>query len=460
MSKSNYMDRSAYFRIIDNPDVGNFLADCEYLTEPSDEQINQIRQEFTLFDGNGLDRLPENIIAIDSDMYESSVRKELPYTNVGYVKVASCLLKKSKYVSMSGSNFIDPFNIAKITKDKEEVFAVLPCSNMSYKGQASARDSFRLALEDFFAKVISKSGELEYSLRDTLFWLSSYRENGEKNKIKLFKCPTCEHLDVEVLNMEEKQFCIYCGAPIYATDCLRIYEAVQEEGISNRGALGRLRVVLKHIYFAHLLRNIKESNRESFLGIIENIAFIINGTLSIAGQPAWISSSIMKILNEINVELLKKNKPQLLVLGLPEEGNVRNFAEMIQSHIDCKSLMCVSDDFRNMYIDFNRDPSSTTFGAETYYGQDFIYKSQKGKIFVFDLPYPFPNKNNKELFKYEKSRIEKYIEMLNPAIQLIDEFDCDLQDGKIVPIVLSERYTSISLEPGTTVLDILSKMNI
>lgn len=24
MSKSNYMDRSAYFRIIDNPDVGNF----------------------------------------------------------------------------------------------------------------------------------------------------------------------------------------------------------------------------------------------------------------------------------------------------------------------------------------------------------------------------------------------------------------------------------------------------
>ena len=59
MSKSNYMDRSAYFRIIDNPDVGNFLADCEYLTEPSDEQINQIRQEFTLFDGNGLDRLPE-----------------------------------------------------------------------------------------------------------------------------------------------------------------------------------------------------------------------------------------------------------------------------------------------------------------------------------------------------------------------------------------------------------------
>lgn len=126
----------------------------------------------------------------------------------------------------------------------------------------------------------------------------------------------------------------------------------------------------------------------------------------------------------------------------------------------CKSLMCVSDDFRNMYIDFNRDPSSTTFGAETYYGQDFIYKSQKGKIFVFDLPYPFPNKNNKELFKYEKSRIENYIEMLNPAIQLIDEFDCDLQDGKIVPIVLSERYTSISLEPGTTVLDILSKMNI
>lgn len=122
--------------------------------------------------------------------------------------------------------------------------------------------------------------------------------------------------------------------------------------------------------------------------------------------------------------------------------------------------MCVSDDFRCKYIDYNREPSGTTFGAETYYGQDFIYKSKKGKMFVFDLPYPYESKNNKAVFKQEKSKIEHYYELLNSALQLIDEFDCDLKDGKIVPIILSEKYTAISLEPGRTVLDLLTKAQL
>lgn len=43
---------------------------------------------------------------------------------------------------------------------------------------------------------------------------------------------------------------------------------------------------------------------------------------------------------------------------------------------------------------------------------------------------------------------------------MIDEFDCDLSEGKIVPVVLSEKYTAISLEPGATVLDLLTKMHV
>lgn len=96
------------------------MADCEYLTEPSDEQINQIRQEFTLFDGNGLDRLPENIIAIDSDMYESSVRKELPYTNVGYVKVASCLLKNPNMFQCLGVTLLILLILQRLLKIKKK----------------------------------------------------------------------------------------------------------------------------------------------------------------------------------------------------------------------------------------------------------------------------------------------------------------------------------------------------
>jgi hypothetical protein len=46
----------------------------------------------------------------------------------------------------------------------------------------------------------------------------------------------------------------------------------------------------------------------------------------------------------------------------------------------------VSDEFGDKYINFNREASGTTFGAETYYGQDFIWKNEQGNILIFDLP--------------------------------------------------------------------------
>ena len=459
MSKNNYLDTSSYFRIIDNPDVNDFLSECDYLREPSDSEIEEILSEFISVDYNDVE-LPNNIISIDSDLYEASIRKELPYTNVGYVKVASTLLQKSQYSSVSNNHFVDPFKIAKITKEKEEIMAVLPCSNVSYKKQLSTKDSFRLALEDFFDSIKTKSGDNEYTLKETLFWLCSLREKCDEEKIVLHKCPTCGKENVPILNIKEKQLCPHCGAYIYTTDCLRIYEAVQEDGISNQAALGRLKVALKHIYLAHLLRTIKESNKDTYLTIFENMVLIINGTLSIAGQPAWIYASMMKIIYDINQALLEKGKRPLCIIGLVNNGNIYNFVDMIKNNLKNSTIMCVTDDFRDKYIDFNRVASSTTFGAETYYGQDFIYKSKKGKAFVFDLPYPFPNKNNKEVFKTEKSKVEYYSKILPLAIKVVDEFDCDLSEGKIVPVVLSEKYTAISLEPGATVLELLTKMHM
>ena len=455
----NYLDTSSYFRIVDNPDINNFLEECDYLREPSDSEIEEIIKEFSLIDYKDIE-LPNNIISIDSDSYEAAIRKELPYTCVGYVKVASSLLQKGQYIDVSANHFVDPFKMAKITRDREEIMAVLPCSNVSYKKQFSARDSFRLALEDFFDSIKVRSGGNEYTLKETLFWLCSLREKCDNEKIILHKCPICGKEDIPLLNIKERQLCPYCGAYVYISDCLRIYEAIEESGGSNQAALGRLKVALKHIYLAHIIHTIKESNKDNYLSLFENMVLIVNGTLSIAGQPAWIHASMMKIIYDINQALRDKGKRPLCIIGLVGGGNIYNFMDMVKNKLKNSTIMCVTDNFRDKYINFNRVASSTTFGAETYYGQDFIYKSKKGRAFVFNLPYPFANKNNKEVFKNEKSKLEYYKDILPIAIKLIDEFDCDLVEGKIVPAVLSEKYTAISIEPGATVLDLLTKMNI
>ena len=79
----------------------------------------------------------------------------------------------------------------------------------------------------------------------------------------------------------------------------------------------------------------------------------------------------------------------MMVIGMHNSSEVLSYANYLCKYLEPNSLLSVSDEFRNKYISFARKESSTTFGAETYYGQDFIYKTSIGKIKVFSIPYPF-----------------------------------------------------------------------
>jgi hypothetical protein len=97
------------------------------------------------------------------------------------------------------------------------------------------------------------------------------------------------------------------------------------------------------------------------------------------------------------------------------------------------------------------------FGNETYYGQDFIYKTPSGRTFVFALPYPFGSKENSSLvFHQAKTETWRYTD-LSRAIALINHFECDLYENAVIPIALANRYTAISLVPGGRVLDLLTR---
>ena len=116
----------------------------------------------------------------------------------------------------------------------------------------------------------------------------------------------------------------------------------------------------------------------------------------------------------------------------------------------------MSDEFRNSYIDYNKTESSTTFGNETFYGQDFIYKNDKGKVKVFQIPYNFRDKSNLQVFKVEKSNLESYTN-LNKYIKFLDDFDSDMFTNSIIPSVLSKKYSMISMQPGAGMINLISK---
>lgn len=454
--------KTSHIDLVQNPDVSEFLQLCSYMREPSGDEINEIVSSFLNIQSEISEKLPDNIITINSSSYEAHVREDIPYTNIGYVKLVTMLLKHNELSNLGLQKFVDPFQTARLLNERETISFVLPSSNIKYADCETTKESFRRALDFFFEKIREDQQNRNTSLKSTLFWLASYSGKNEKNKIVLPKCPNegCDRRDIIVYNIKEAQFCPSCGKRVYATDRLRLYEEIDDYAPSNQGVLKRFEKLIRHIYLAHTLRMIRQEHKESSLKILNELAIIINGPLAIMGTAAWVHGSLMKIINEINIDLRQKGYQDFLLIGVVNGGEaICSYAQLIKKHLSSDMLLCVSDEFRDKYININREASSTTFGAETYYGQDFIWMNKSNDVVVFDLPYFTGEKSNKDDFKIIKSDYTRYNNLMR-ALRLLKEMKSDMEERSVMPLVISKQYTAISMEPGAKVLDMLSKNSI
>lgn len=130
---------------------------------------------------------------------------------------------------------------------------------------------------------------------------------------------------------------------------------------------------------------------------------------------------------------------------------------LVERFVANDRLFAIDDEYRYQYILAGREAAHNGFGYETYYGQDFIYKTPTGRVFVFGLPYPYTSKDEPGIdFLIEKVRFENYPQ-LPTALALLNLLESDLYRNAVVPIALAHRYTAISLQPGGKVLDLLTR---
>jgi hypothetical protein len=459
---NEYADKTSHTDIVRNPDIQAFLSECKYMIEPTEADIQAINSKFiTPFEYHN--PLPENLLSIDGSNYESSIRDDIPCTRIGYVKVGNLLIKRNQFNSLqNGSPFVNPFKVAALKENNSSISFALPSSNIKYKGQSTVRDGFRLALDQALYEVRTIPNNPSTSLRTTLFKLASYRTGTftpiETNSLILHKCPNCGVEKITVKDVAGEQFCPHCERIVYPSDCLRIWEDVTDS-VSNQMALTRFMNVIEHIFTMHYIRVIREMNPQSFVDILSNICFFVDGPLAVFGNSAWIHLSVMKFLHEINTIMDNHRKYPIMILGLQKSGIVHDYLQLIRKTLKNNSIYCIEDDFRYKYVAFDKTPSASTFGSETYYGQDFLFKTASGRTFVFDVPYPFKDKQDKEAFAREKSNINNY-QNIGAYTKLIEDFEYDLYENAVIPIALAHKYTAISLEPGSKVLDLLSRSNI
>ncbi len=462
--RKQFASKVAHGDIIRNPEVADFLSECEYLRVPSDEEGKRMVQDKFLEPvSDGSTDLPLRVVSFDGSYHESSIDDKLPSTKVGYVKVGCILIEMEKFNNLRRKeiNLVDPFRVAALQRDNDSLTFSLPSANIRLKGKASVRDSFRAALDAHLhsAKTRFLPEDPTTSLRTTLFHLASRRQGvlgtNDVTRLKLHKCPSCEAGPLEITDTDAQQNCPQCKKEIYPSDCLRIWEEVSDFQ-SNIQAMTRLMMMVEHMLPIHYIRYLLENDLEC----LSKVSFFIDGPLAIFGNCAWLHGPIMSYIDRANYELTNMGLPPLLIIGLQKTGQVVDHVTLINRFVENNRLFCIDDDYRYNFILTGRDPAGNGFGSETYYGQDYIYKTPSGRFFVFALPYPFPSKKIERVeFHQAKLDSERY-PRLEQALRLIQHFECDLYDNSVIPVALAHKHTAISLVPGGQVLDLLTRRGL
>jgi hypothetical protein len=433
-----------------NPDVQNFLAGCQYMRPPSDDEARAIASQFQQAPIGVPPQLPNFVVASDASKSDAPINDKLPSTQLGFIKVSHVLVAMDKYAELIDptTRFVDPFKAAELHRNAQPITYVLPGSNIRYQGASSVKDGFRQAVYDQFT-ANRREGANRLVLSETLLLLND-------NRLIITLCPSCTaSLSIEFTPQLTVQQCPHCRTSVYVTDWLRLHEGISDFG-DNTSAMTRMMNAVEHLLLAAFILELLYNSPAA----LSRIAFVIDGPLALFGEPAKLHQRLMSLIHEANTRLASLGHEPVLIMGLQKTGNVMDHARLLERFLPNGVLRVIDDHYRHTYIT-GSDTPSPNFGHETYYGQDFLFKTERGRIFNFALPYPFADKgSDRREFATRKVELTGYGSLIQRACDLIRYFELDLYDNAIVPVALAHRHASISLVPGGKVLDLLTRAGL
>jgi hypothetical protein len=450
--------------ILQNPDVEAMLEEHADIPRPDEKTMDEIFAgcpRASSFTG----KVPQFVIAVDGSRYEASADAREPSRRVGYVKVGMVALDMDKYAKLDeGSTYVDPMAVNRLLASNALSMA-LPGANLKRNEYLTVAEGFRAYAQRYYRGERTTFEGSTSTLLDTLVALLKYNgdvvDHGGADHVKVLGCPNpdCDshehppatHL-VPVLEGVTK--CDVCGGMIFIVDAIRIGEAFVDSG-SNVETYGRLMLVSEHLLVAHWIRHYHRTR----LNALSQIAFFMDGPLSISGESAKLHRAMMQLLFDINADLAKNSMEPVLIMGLTKSGiAVDHFANLNWPPPEEKEsklldfAFAITDEYHYKYIT-PRPRVDRAFGSETYYGQNVLVRTARGHEFLVTLPYPFATKDGEEF----KNRFDLSIyPTAGRAIELIRTLESDLYSNALVPVILAHEYASISLVPGGKVLDLVT----
>jgi hypothetical protein len=404
----------------------------------------KIRPKAGLPRPEGADRLT-GVIGVDGSMMPVRVRDGLPSVHYGYAQAAAVWLDIEAMESQRAERFVDPVVLHNAVTSAL-VSLDLPLSGAYLREGISIQDSWRERVDSLFRTKKVEVNRLNQSLLRLL--LLVHGGPGRPATTVPVNCPARRCGQRQVPVGATGMSCPGCGAHLFPADTLRIYEEVTEEG-SNQVALGRLMQVIELLVLVGLTTLLWEQSRHD---VLRSTLFIMDGPLAMFGPPAKLHDRAVTYFQQM-IATTPGAGPYLC--GVEKTGTVADYASALARHdaLHPGDLLVIDADVLAAVINAGHP---IAYGAETYWGRKFIYRSLDGRVVVITVPpatgQPYDDHGG-------QPDPEAY-PCLPAILDVVDRTGSSMYRDGLIPAALAHAKAAYPIGVGTDVLRLVARRRL
>lgn len=204
--------------------------------------------------------------------------------------------------------------------------------------------------------------------------------------------------NTDVMQYETECKCSFDAKPLYITDLLGFHALLTNEN-GYESLTTQIMLVMEKLLLINTLRILKING---LTDIINESAFIVDGTLGFFSHASWLTSPTVSEIADIKAE------SNLLLFSIEKSGQFLNHLKQVNDNYNLQytsyknygytenkfedpslkngMMFFLDEEYIKTYIK-NFDEAGGFYGEKNYFGKKVFYKNKNGGLFVINLAF-------------------------------------------------------------------------
>lgn len=302
--------------------------------------------------------------------------------------------------------------------------------------------------EEFRQTKVFEDGETLLETYEHLLKIKLDKESSHSSKPK----SPIDDIEEEMTYGFGQYTCPISGEPLYSTDAMRLHELFKDAGTCGE-MYGQIMGMLEKIWLIHVLRSFE---KKGWLGLLDRMAFILDGPLACFSTWSWVNKSIIIELERLNNIQKKETGKDLLIVGIEKSGTFFEHFKILDTttkgnndKFHLQSAFLLSDAYIKKNIIFSE--SNKQYGQDTYFGRKIFYKTKNGYLLVAVIA--CFNDHQLNLETAQPNQFPRLGDIMN----MLDELASSRYINSVSPLSSAHAEAAIPLNLGKRIFDDIAK---